>query len=218
MAKRAAEESKKEKTPSKKTSFKKTKESPEVTKKKKTRDNISDAGIRKIFIQSTHDIKIKPSKSGKGNKGNIRVSNGSISLARTSVNGFLRELARESERRLKMAEKKTLTDQIIRDIVTGNNGMTKLARFGITVEHLHPESKGAADVSLPLSLSGTVRTFKKNFKELNISGDAKKAVLGSAIAYLSQLGHSSACISASSGRITIGSRDVETALTILYRC
>lgn len=213
---------KKKSTPEKK--VKTPKEDKESKKRTSRRNDISNNRVRQIVLAACSPSRLnRPS----ADSGPVRISSGAVAHLKESMTRFLRVLSQECADRLGMSGRKTVTHQMILDILEGNIGRSRLANFGITGKDLIPSPDKARVTrksnskssrhSSALPRLGVLRLFKKG-QTFVITDEAKNTIIDAAVCYLSRLGQGSSKVMESSRRQTIQTNDVAATLSINYSC
>lgn len=211
-----------------KTSEKPRKQSEKTEGKKRTsrRSDISNNRVRQIVLTAYSSFRINRPLSD--DSGPVRISSGAVTHLKENMIRFLKTLSQECSSRLGMSNRKTITHQMIIDILEGNMGRSRLANFGIGGKDLIPSpdkarvnrkssSKTAVRHSSALPRLGVLRIFKKN-QTFVITDEAKNTIVDAAVCYLTRLGQGSAKVMESARRQTIQTNDVVATLFINYSC
>jgi histone H3/H4 len=133
-----------------------------------------------------------------------RVSKLAAKAAKKAVKELLARAARDLAERASLMKRKTVSAEMVEAVLVGKCE-------GITRSDL---IKGHKDKKRGLSQAGVVRTVKKH-TDLNISEDAKKALVGAAEAYLRSLGQRAGMLARAGKRSTLLENDVKSAKQML---
>lgn len=200
----------------------------EEKKKKTRRQPISGSGIRRILLSEAHTVPLRVKHSRKAKKeapskkkktaekvkpktrnGPIRVSGGAISAAYDGTLSFLTALRTEVTNRLRLSDKKTVTEQLILDIFEGRNGVCPLVNLGLRSREI---STGR---TRNIALSGVLKIFREK-SDFIVTSMAKKYILNAVVAFLASMGRDAAHITRQAYRSTITESDVSVVCTIKY--
>lgn len=204
-------------------------ESPETEHKKKSRRQpISGSGIRRILLSEAQSVPLRIKRNRKAKKeapakkkkteekakpksrnGPIRVSGGAISAAYDGTLSFLTALRTEVTNRLRLSDKKTVTEQLILDIFEGRNGVCSLVNLGLRSREI---STGR---TRNIALSGVLKIFREK-SDFIVTSMAKKYILNAVVAFLASMGRDAAHITRQAFRSTITESDVSVVCTIKY--
>lgn len=161
-------------------------------RKGSSRGDISHAGVKKLLTVSSGLTLVDKDS---------RVAAQAVDYTIDRLQQFLGQLAKELNRLLSIAKKKTLTSELIRQAV---ESLGKPARVANATE---TKRKGERSV---ISSAGVLRQLKANglSKDVRSSDVAKSKLAAVSAAYVSHLGSSAGCIAKSAGRKTIMGRDI----------
>lgn len=208
-----------------KTSKKRVKGEESEKKRSSRRNDVSNNRVRQIVLASCSPSRLSRPSS---DSGPVRISSGAVTHLKESMARFLKVLSQECSDRLGMSGRKTVTHQMIVDILEGNIGRSRLANFGITGKDLIPSpdkarvnrkssGKSSSRHSSALPRMGVLRLFKKG-QAFVITDEAKNTIVDAAVCYLSRLGQGSSKVMESARRQTIQTNDVAATLSINYSC
>lgn len=201
----------------------KTESSKKVRSEKKRsskRTDISDRRIRRIVLAACPPLRFRGDSDD-----DLRISSDAISSIKSQAARFLKVLAEEVNKKLTDSKKKTITHQMIVDILEGPTGRTRLSVFGMGHQNLMPQpnhfhsSRSAHQnrKSTVLPRSGVLRIFKKGY-DFVITDEAKTSIVEAAAAYISKIGNGAGNVMQAAKRHTIQECDVSAVMSINYSC
>ncbi len=215
-------DSKKNVKESGKTSAPKNSEVQGKVDKKRTlkRTDISDRRIRRIVLAACPPLRFRGDSDE-----DLRISSDAISNIKVQAARFLKVLAEEVNKKLTDSKKKTITHQMIVDILEGPTGRTRLSTFGMGHQNLMPQpnhfhsSRSAHQnrKSTVLPRSGVLRIFKKGY-DFVITDEAKTSIVEAVAAYISKIGNGAGYVMQAAKRHTIQECDVSAVMSINYSC
>lgn len=152
------------------------------------RADISNAPVARLLKKGNSSIKA----------GDVRVGEKAAAQGVSMLQACLRKLAEECAAFLKLANKKTVTTELLEQACGKHHSH-------IAHANLHEAKKAE------LSVAGTVRYFKKYLggKEFRMTDEAKLKLVAIAEAYLKHLGNKAGCVADNAKRSTIKARDLD---------